>query len=115
MSLLVSVAAVVVFVAFWLRYERERQVAAATIASLEERLRELTMRVDVAEHDAVAASSHAEGAESVLLGGVWPRSRPELLEALGRLGFRGRVLEQEGFVVVAVPLERPLGEPATER
>ena len=54
-------------------------------------------------------------AESVLLGGVWPRSRPELLEALGRLGFRGRVLEQEGFVVVAVPLERPLGEPATER
>ena len=54
-------------------------------------------------------------AESVLLGGVWPRSRPELLEALGRLGFRGRVLEQEGFVVVAVLLERPLGEPATER
>lgn len=67
MSLLVSLAAVAVFVAFWLRYERERTVAAATIASLEERLRALTMRVDVAEHDAVAASAHAEVAESVLL------------------------------------------------
>jgi hypothetical protein len=67
MSLLVSLAAVTVFIAFWIRYERERAVAAATLSSLEERLREVTMRLDVAEHDAVAASAHAEVAESVLL------------------------------------------------
>jgi hypothetical protein len=67
MSLLLSLATVTVVVAFWFRYERERQVATATISSLEERLRQLTMRVDVAEHDAVAASAHAEVAESVLL------------------------------------------------
>lgn len=95
MSLLVSVAAVVVFVAFWLRYERERQVAAATVASLEERLRELTMRVDVAEHDAVAASSHAEVAESVLLEKGYAdaddlEAARRRLEGEGITGARGR-------------------------
>jgi len=67
MSLLVSLAAVAVLVAFWVRYERERERSLATISSLEERLRQLTLRVDVAEHDAVAASAQAEVAESVLL------------------------------------------------
>lgn len=67
MSLLLSLATVAFVVAFWFRYEREREVATATISSLEEQLRQLTMRVDVAEHDAVAASAHAEVAESVLL------------------------------------------------
>ncbi|MGB8931606.1 MAG: hypothetical protein WCC48_10210 [Anaeromyxobacteraceae bacterium] len=67
MSLLLSLATVAAVVAFWVRYERERELSAATISSLEERLRRLTMRLDVAEHDAVAASAHAEVAESVLL------------------------------------------------
>ncbi len=67
MSLLVSLASVAAIVAFWVRYERERERSLATIASLEERLRQLTMRLDVAEHDAVAASAQAEVAESVLL------------------------------------------------
>ena len=67
MALLLSLATVAVLVAFWLRYERERAVAGATVAELREQVRELTMRLDVAEHDAVAASSHAEVAESVLL------------------------------------------------
>ena len=67
MSLLLSLATVAVVTAFWLRYERERQVSLATIASLEERLRQVTLRLDVAEHDAVAASAHAEVAETVLL------------------------------------------------
>jgi len=67
MILLASLAAVAAFVALWARFERERQAAAATIAALEERLRELTLRVDVVEHDAVAVSAHAEVAESVLL------------------------------------------------
>lgn len=39
--------------------------------------------------------------ERALLGGVWPRSRPELLDRLGGLGLRAEVLEREGFVIVA--------------
>src|SRR5574341_1406935 len=67
MSLVLSLVTVAVLVAFWVRYERDRQVAGATLAALGERLRVLTVRVDVAEHDAVAASAHAEVAETVLL------------------------------------------------
>lgn len=67
MSLLVSLATVAVLVAFWVRWERERERSLATVAALEERVRQLTMRLDVAEHDAVVASAHAEVAESVLL------------------------------------------------
>jgi NAD-specific glutamate dehydrogenase len=64
---LVSLAAAAVSATSWFRLERERAVSAATLAALEERIRELSMRVDVVEHDAVAASAHAEVAESVLL------------------------------------------------
>ncbi|MGH2377717.1 MAG: class I SAM-dependent methyltransferase [Candidatus Limnocylindria bacterium] len=39
--------------------------------------------------------------ERALLEGVWPRSRAELLGGLAALGFRGEVLEHEGFVIVA--------------
>lgn len=67
MSLLVPLAAVIFFAVFWFRYERERQASAVAFASLEERVREVTMRLDVAEHDAVAASAQAEVAERVLL------------------------------------------------
>jgi len=67
MSLLVSLAAAAVVVAFWFRYERERRADAVAFAALAEQVRELTMRLDVAAHDAVAASSHAEVAERVLL------------------------------------------------
>jgi hypothetical protein len=67
MSHLVSLATVAVLVAFWVRHERERQASASAFAALEERVREVTMRLDVAEHDAVAASAQAEVAERVLL------------------------------------------------
>lgn len=67
MGLIASLVGAAVLVALWVRLERKLSISAATIASLEERLRELTMRVDVAEHDAVVASAHAEVAESVLL------------------------------------------------
>ena len=67
MGLLASIVGAALLVALWVRFERKLAVSEATIASLEERLRVLTMRVDVAEHDAVAASAHAEIAESVLL------------------------------------------------
>lgn len=67
MGLLASLVGASVLAALWVRFERKLSLSAATIASLEERLRVLTLRVDVAEHDAVAASSHAEVAESVLL------------------------------------------------
>jgi hypothetical protein len=67
MSLLVSLAAAAAAVAFWFRSERERQTTAVAMAALEEQVRQLTMRLDVAEHDAVAASSQAEVAERVLL------------------------------------------------
>lgn len=59
--LVVAVAAV----AAWAR--RERQLTVGALAALEERLRELSMRVEVAEHDSIEASEHAEIAESVLL------------------------------------------------
>jgi uncharacterized membrane protein len=67
MSLLVSLAMAVVLLAFWMRHERDRHAAEATIAALTERLREVTLRVDAVEHEAVAASAHAEIAERVLL------------------------------------------------
>jgi len=67
MGLLVSLVGAAALVALWIRFERKLSTSAATIAALEERLRVLTMRVDVTEHDAVAASAHAEIAESVLL------------------------------------------------
>lgn len=67
MDLFLSLAPSALCIALWIRAERERRQSAAALAELEERLRQLTMRVDVAEHDAVAASSHAEVAESVLL------------------------------------------------
>jgi hypothetical protein len=67
MSLLVSLAAVAASVTIWFRYERDRQASAVAYAALEEQVRQLTMRLDVAEHDAVAASSQAEVAERVLL------------------------------------------------
>jgi hypothetical protein len=67
MSLLVSLATLAVLLAFWFRHERERQASAVQLAALEERVREVTMRLDVAEHDAVAASAQAEVAERVLL------------------------------------------------
>jgi hypothetical protein len=67
MGLLASFVGAAVLVAFWVRFERKLSLSAATVVDLEERLRVLTMRVDVAEHDAVAASAHAEVAESVLL------------------------------------------------
>lgn len=67
MSLLVSLATAVVLIAFWVRYERDRRAAVAAIADLTERLREVTLRLDVAEHEAVAAGAHAEIAERVLL------------------------------------------------
>lgn len=40
-------------------------------------------------------------AEHVLLGGLWPRTRTELLERLEGVGFRGEVREDEGFVIRA--------------
>lgn len=40
-------------------------------------------------------------AERVFLGGLWPRTRSELLERLEGIGFRGEVREDEGFVIVA--------------
>src|SRR5512145_1273099 len=67
MGLFASLVGAAVLAGFWFRFERKLSLSTATISSLEERLRELTMRVDVAEHDAVAASAHAEVAESVLL------------------------------------------------
>ena len=67
MGLLASLVGAALLVTVWVRFERKLSVSTATIASLEERLRVLTLRVDVAEHDAVAASAHAEIAESVLL------------------------------------------------
>ena len=67
MSLLVSLAALAASVTFWFRYERERRASALAYAALEEQVRQLTLRLDVAEHDAVAASSQAEVAERVLL------------------------------------------------
>lgn len=67
MSLLLSLATAVVLIAFWMRYERDRRTAEATIAALGERLREVSLRLDVAEHEAVAAGAHAEIAERVLL------------------------------------------------
>jgi hypothetical protein len=67
MGLLASFVAAAAFLALCVRFERKLSASASTIASLEEQLRVLTLRVDVAEHDAVAASSHAEVAESVLL------------------------------------------------
>lgn len=39
--------------------------------------------------------------ERALLKGVWPRSRPELIDRLSARGLRGEVLEHEGFVIVA--------------
>jgi ubiquinone/menaquinone biosynthesis C-methylase UbiE len=38
--------------------------------------------------------------ERTFTGGAWPRSREELLARLSDLGFRGEVLEREGFVIV---------------
>jgi hypothetical protein len=67
MGLLFSVAALALLAAFWIRHERERRERATAFAALEEHVRELTMRLDVAEHDAVAASAQAEVAERVLL------------------------------------------------
>ena len=67
MALLVSLAALAAVVAFWFRSERERRAGALAFAALEERVREVTMRLDVAEHDAVAASAQCEVAERVLL------------------------------------------------
>lgn len=40
-------------------------------------------------------------AERVLLGGVWPRTRSELLARLQEHGLHGEIHEDEGFVVVA--------------
>jgi len=67
MSLLVALVATAAVVALWIRSERERQTSAIAFAALEERVRELTMRMDVAAHDAVATSAQAEVAERVLL------------------------------------------------
>jgi hypothetical protein len=67
MSLLVALVATAAVVALWFRYERERQTSALAFGALEERVRQLTMRMDVAEHDAVAASAQAEVAERLLL------------------------------------------------
>lgn len=40
-------------------------------------------------------------AERLILGGVWPRTRAEILVTLRDHGFQGRVHEDEGFVVLA--------------
>lgn len=48
-------------------------------------------------------------AERLLLGGVWPRTRPELLARLQDHGFHGEVHEDEGFVVVARRATVPAG------
>jgi hypothetical protein len=62
---LLAIALAVAVAAAWAR--RERQLTVVALAALEERLRELSMRVEVAEHDSIEASEHAEIAESVLL------------------------------------------------
>ena len=67
MGLLASMVGAAAFVALWVRFERKLTASAAAVAALEEQLRVLSMRLDVTEHDAVAASAHAEVAESVLL------------------------------------------------
>jgi ubiquinone/menaquinone biosynthesis C-methylase UbiE len=40
-------------------------------------------------------------AERALSGGVWPRSRTEISARLAALGLRPRLLDHEGFVIVA--------------
>jgi hypothetical protein len=68
MLLPLALAALAVALAVtWVRCERERRETARVIADLREEVRELSMRLDVAEHDAVAASAQAEVAERVLL------------------------------------------------
>lgn len=86
MSLLVSLATAAVLLSFWMRYERDRRTAEATISALTERLREVTLRVDAVEHEAVAAGAHAEIAERVLLEKGY--ADPDDLEH-ARLGLEG--------------------------